>query len=68
MSDCLSSKADLTFGVPTGQFWVLCFILYTTPLSSMISEHTILHYLYANDSQLYIAFASGDSTEILNVL
>ena len=44
--DCLSSKADLKFGVP--QWSVLSpllFTLYTTSLHSMISGHTIPHHL-----------------------
>ena len=69
LGDCLSSKADLKYGVPEGS--VLCpllFILYTTPLSSMISAHTIPHHLDADDSQVYVSFASGDSAAALNGL
>ena len=67
LGDCLSSKADLTFGVPQGSvLGPLLFTLYTTPLSSMISGHAIPHHLYADDSQLYVSFASGDSTAALN--
>ena len=44
----------------------LVFILYTTPLSSIISGHVINHHLYADDSQLYVSFAPGDSTAALN--
>ena len=69
LGDCLSSKAYLKFGVPQGS--VLgppLFTLYTTPLSSMISGHAIPHRLYADDSQLYVSFASGDSAAALNGL
>ena len=60
LGDCLSSKADLKFGAPQGSvLGPLLFKLYTTPLSTMICEHAIPHYLYANDSQLYVSFASG---------
>ena len=59
--DCLSSKVDLALGVPHGSILgPLLFTLYTTPLSSMISGHIIPHHLYADDSQLYVSFASGD--------
>ena len=69
LGDCLSSEAALKFGVLQGS--VLgppLFTLYTTPLSSMIFEHAIPHHLYADDSQLYVSFASGDSTAALNGL
>ena len=39
----------------------LLFTLYATPLSIMIFEHAIPHHLYADGSQLYVSFASGDS-------
>ena len=69
IGECLSSKVDLKFGVPQGSvLGPLLFTLYTTPLSSMTSEHAIPHHLYAEDSQLYISFASGDSVAALNGL
>ena len=69
LGDCLSSKADLKFGVPQGSvLGPLLFTLYTTPLSSMTFEHAIPHHLYADDSQLYVSFASGDSAAALNGL
>ena len=69
LGDCLSWKADLKFGVPRGPvLGPLLFTLYTTPLSSMISEHAIPHQLYADDSQLYVSFASGNSAAALNDL
>ena len=69
IGDCLSSKADLKFGVPRGSvLGPLLFTLYTTPLSSMIFEHAIPHHLYADDSQLYVSFASGDSAAALKGL
>ena len=68
IGDCLSSKADLIFEVPHGSvLGPLLFEIYTTPLS-MICEHAIPHHLYADDSQLYVSFASGDSTAALNGL
>ena len=67
--DCLSSKADLKFGVPQGSVvGPLLFTLYTTPLSSIIFEHAVPHHLYADDSQLYVSFSSGDSAPALNGL
>ena len=34
----------------------------------MIFEHAIPHHLYADDSQLYVSFSSGDSAAALNGL
>ena len=69
ISDYLSSKADHKFAVPKGSvLGPLLFTLYTTPLSSMIFEHAIPHHLYADDIQLYVSFASGDSVAALNGL
>ena len=65
----MSSKAALKFGVPQGSvLGPLLFTLYTTALSSMISGHAIPHHLYADESQLYVSFASGDSAAALNGL
>ena len=67
--DCFSSKGDLKFEGPQGSvLGPLFFTLYTTPLSNMIFEHTIPHHLHADDSQLYVSFASGDSAAALNGL
>ena len=65
----LSLRAYLTFGVPQGSvLGPSLFTLYTSLLSSMISRHTIPHHLYADNSQLYVSFASGDSAVALNGL
>ena len=69
LGDCLSSKTDLTFGVPRGSvLGPLLFTLHATPLSTMIAGHAIPHHLYADDSQLYVSFASGDSAVALKHL
>ena len=69
LGDCLPSKTDLKFGVlQRSVLGPLLFTLYTTPLSSIICEHAIPHHLYADDSQLYVSFTSGDSAAALNGL
>ena len=69
LGNCLSSRSDLSFGVPKGSdLGPLQFTLHTTPLSSLISGQGIPHHLYADDSQLYISFSSGNSTTALNGL
>ena len=69
LGNCLSSRSDLSFGVPQGSvLGPLLFTLSTTPLSSLIFGHAIPHHLYADDSQLYISFSSGNSAAALNGL
>ena len=69
LGNCLSSRSDLSFGVPQGSVHgPLLFTLSTTPLSSLISGHAVPHHLYADDSQLYISFLSGNSAAALNGL
>ena len=69
LGNCLSSRSDLSFGFPQGSvLGSLFFTLYTTPISSLISGHASPHHLYADDSQLYISFSSGNSPAALNGL
>ena len=69
LGNCLSSSSDPSIGIPQGSvLGPLLFTLYTTPLSSLISGHAIPHHLYADDSQLYISFSSGNSAAALNGL
>ena len=67
LGNCLSSRSNLSFGVPQGSvLGPLFFTLHTTPLSSLISGYAIPHHLYADDSQLYASFSSGNSAAALN--
>ena len=66
----LSSRSDLSFGVPQESvLGPLLFTLYTNQLSSLVPlGHAIRHHLYADDSQLYISFPLGNSAAALNGL
>ena len=65
LGDCLSSKARSPIWSPSRvSLGPLLFTLYITVLSSMICEHAIPHHLYADDSQLYISFASGNKLKL----
>ena len=46
----------------------LLFTFYTTWLGCLISGHASPHHLYADDSQLYVSFASGGSAAALDDL
>jgi len=53
-----SSTFPLLCGVPQGSvLGPILFIMYTTPLSSLLSNSGINHHLYADDTQLFMSFS-----------
>ena len=49
-----SSPSLLTYGVPKGSvLGPILFIVYTKPLSDVISHHPVSHHMFADDTELY---------------
>ena len=44
------------------------FVLYTTPLSDVISRHSVSHHLYADDTQLLKSFRPNQFSDVESVL
>ena len=54
VNEVKSSPSLLTWGVPQGSVpGPVLFILYTQPLSGVISHHSVSHHMFADDTELY---------------
>ena len=62
-----SEPHELKYGVPQGSvLGPILFTIYTTPLGQLIRRHGLTFHLYADDSQLYLAFKPSEPSSIVN--
>ena len=65
VSNSFSSPSQLMYGVPQGSVvGPVLFLLYTTPLSDIIANHSVNHQLFADDTQLQ---KSAPLSEVTNL-
>ena len=63
------SPSQLMYGVPQGSaLGPILFILYTTPLSDIIADHSVNHQLFADDTQLQKSAPRSEVTSLTKEL
>ena len=64
-----SSPSQLMYGVPQGSvLGPILFVLYTTPLSDIIANHSVNHQLFADDTQLQKSTPLNEVTNLTKEL
>ena len=67
LNNTLSSTQRLCFGVPQGSvLGPILYILYTTPLGSLIRNHKFIYHMYADDSQIYMSIKPSKIEELVS--
>ena len=61
-----SALAALNFGVPLGSvLGPILFVIYTHPISEIVSYHPLSHHSFSDDNQLY---KSGNITQLPEII
>ena len=69
VSNSSSSPSQLMYGVPQGSvLGPILFVLYATPLSDIVANHSVNHQLFADDTQLQISAPLSEVTNLTKEL